>query len=58
MFSPLTYIGRRVEFVILPVEYALPKDVYFAYYTGNEAYTRVVEYKKFSRHKSEHTLLV
>ena len=57
IFSPLIYIGRRIEFVILPVEYALPKDVYFAYYTGSEAYTRVVEYKKFSRHKSEHTLI-
>ena len=36
IFTPLLYIGRKIEFVILPVENALPKDVYFAYYTGEE----------------------
>ena len=43
----LRYIGRSIEFVVLPVEFSLPKSVYFAYYTGSEKYTRVVEYKSF-----------
>jgi len=53
----LKYIGRKVEFVVLPVEFALPENVYFAYYTGLEPYTRVVEYKKFTQFKSPHTLI-
>ena len=53
----LKYIGRDITFLILPVEFALPKDVYFTYYCGNEKYTRVVEYKKFTQYKSPHTLI-
>ncbi len=53
----LRYIGRRIEFAILPVEYALPKNVYFSYYTGKEDFTRIVEYKKFSQYSSAHTLI-
>ena len=53
----LRYIGRKLEYVILPVEFALPQNVYFAYYTGNESYTRVVEYKKFTRYSSPNTLI-
>ena len=56
-FGKLKYIGRDITFLILPVEFALPKDVYFTYYTGNEKYTRVVEYKKFTQYKSPHTLI-
>ena len=56
-FGKLKYIGRDITFLILPVEFALPKDVYFSYYCGNEKYTRVVEYKKFSQHKSPNTLI-
>ena len=53
----LKYIGRRIEFMVLPSEYALPQDVYFAYYTGKEKYTRIVEYKKFTQYKSKNTLI-
>lgn len=53
----LRYIGRRLEYIVLPVEYALPPEVYFSYYTGAELYTRVVEYKKFTRYKSPNTLI-
>lgn len=53
----LPYMGRNLETIILPVEFAMPKDVYFTYYAGEERYTRIVEYKKFTRHKSESTLL-
>jgi UDP-galactopyranose mutase len=55
--GPLRYIGRNIEYVVLPVENALPLNVYFAYYTGNEAYTRVVEYKKFTRYQSANTVI-
>ncbi len=56
-FGKLKYIGRDITFIILPVEFALPKDVYFCYYVGKEKYTRVVEYKKFTQYKSPHTLI-
>ena len=56
-FGKLKYIGRDITFIILPVEFALPKDVYFCYYVGSEKYTRVVEYKKFTQYKSPHTLI-
>ena len=53
----LKYIGRKIEYVVLPVEFSLPENVYFAYYTGQEKYTRVVEYKKFTQHCSPNTLI-
>lgn len=56
-FGKLEFIGRDIQFVVLPVEYALPKDVYFTYYCGVEKYTRVTEYKKFTRYQSEQTLI-
>ena len=34
-----------------------PKDVFFLYYPGDEKFTRLVEYKKFTRHKSKTTLV-
>jgi UDP-galactopyranose mutase len=56
-FGELQYVGRDLIPIILPVEYALPKDVYFIYYAGQEKYTRVVEYKKFTLHKAPTTLV-
>jgi UDP-galactopyranose mutase len=56
-YGELKYIGRDIVYFVLPIEYALPKDVYFTYYCGSERYTRIVEYKKFTRYKSPHTLL-
>jgi len=53
----LPYIGRRLEKVVLPVEHAFPKDVYFTYYGQHENYTRIVEYKKFTKHSSPSTLI-
>ena len=34
-----------------------PKNVYFLYYANNEKFTRLVEYKKFTKHKSKTTLV-
>lgn len=53
----LPYIGRDIIKIVLPVENALPKDVYFAYYAGEENYTRICEYKKFSKYESKETLI-
>lgn len=39
------------------MEFALPSDVYFVYYAGDEAFTRVTEYKKFTLHKAPTTLI-
>tara|TARA_B100000900_G_C20588066_1_gene720474 strand:- start:1512 stop:2678 length:1167 start_codon:yes stop_codon:yes gene_type:complete len=54
----LRWRGRDFEFMVLPVEYAFPKNVIFMYYANNEKFTRVVEYKKFYEYKSDQTLLV
>lgn len=56
-FGELKHIGRDVHLIVLPGEYALPKNVYFLYYANDEKFTRIVEYKKFTHHKSPTTLL-
>ena len=56
-FGELPYIGRDIHFVVLPVEFALPQNVYFSYYAGTEPFTRVVEYKKFTQHRAPDTLI-
>jgi UDP-galactopyranose mutase len=53
----LIFIGRDIQYIVLPIENVLPKDVYFTYYCGSEKYTRVTEYKKFTRHQSDQTLI-
>jgi UDP-galactopyranose mutase len=53
----LPFIGRDIYKFVLPVENAFPENVYFVYYVNNEPFTRIVEYKKFTLHKSDSTLL-
>ena len=53
----LEYIGRDLTTMVLPTEFAFPKDVFFTYYAGDEPYTRIVEYKKFTRYEAPSTLL-
>ena len=53
----LPYIGRDFYKFVLPIEFALPEHVYFTYEGGKEPWTRLTEYKKFTRHESPHTLL-
>ena len=53
----LPYIGRDLHAIVLPIEFALPPDVYFVYYAGGEKFTRVTEYKKFTLHKAPTTLV-
>lgn len=56
-YGKLPYMGRDIIKLILPIEYALPQNVYFAYYASEESYTRVTEYKKFSNFQAKDTLI-
>lgn len=57
-YGELKYVGREFHKIVLPVEFALPEEVYFVYYpNANEAQTRLCEFKKFTLHKSPTTLL-
>jgi|TARA_B100001964_G_C14217004_1_gene593277 UDP-galactopyranose mutase len=57
-YGELGYVGREFHNIVLPLEFALPEDVYFVYYpNANESHTRVVEYKKFTMHRDPTTLL-
>ena len=56
-FGALPYVGRDFYPVVLPVEHVFPENVYFVYYAGKEKFTRAVEYKKFTLHKSPSTLI-
>ena len=53
----LPYLGRELDLIVLPVEHAFPGNVYFLYYTGPERFTRLVEYKKFTKHEDKNTLI-
>ena len=53
----LPYIGRDLLKMVFPIEHVLPEHVYFLYYANDEKFTRIVEYKKFTHHKSPTSLL-
>jgi UDP-galactopyranose mutase len=56
-FGELPYVGRELYPIVLPMEFAMPPEVYFCYYAGKERFTRIVEYKKFTLHKAPTTLI-
>jgi len=56
-FGELPFIGRDFHKIVLPTEFAFPENVFFIYYANSESFTRIVEYKKFTQHKSSSTLL-
>lgn len=56
-YGQLPYIGRDFHKIVLPQEFAFPENVYFIYYANSESFTRLVEYKKFTRHKAKNTLV-
>lgn len=56
-YGELKYIGRDLFKIVLPMEHCFPKDVFFLYYANDEAFTRIVEYKNLTLHKSRNTLL-
>jgi UDP-galactopyranose mutase len=57
LYGPLPFIGRDLIKFVLPSEQVFPENVYFIYFSGSEPFTRLVEYKKFTRHKSPHSLI-
>ena len=56
-FGVLKYIGRDLHKIVFPTEHVFPEHVYFLYYANDEKFTRLVEYKKFTHHKSPTTLI-
>lgn len=56
-FGELPFIGRDFHKIVFPTEFVFPGNVYFLYYANDEAFTRLVEYKKFTHHKSPTTLI-
>ena len=53
----LKFIGRDLHLLVFPTEHVFPEHVYFLYYANDEKFTRMVEYKKFTHHKSPTTLI-
>lgn len=56
-YGELPFIGRDFHKIVFPSKNIFPKNVYFLYYANNEKFTRLVEYKKFTKHKSNTTLV-
>tara|TARA_A100001011_G_scaffold281293_1_gene291307 strand:- start:1914 stop:3077 length:1164 start_codon:yes stop_codon:yes gene_type:complete len=56
-YGKLKFIGRDLHTFVLPGKFAFPKDVFFIYFPNDEKFTRLVEYKKFTQHKSRNTLI-
>ena len=57
-FGELKFIGRDIHKIVLPVKNLLPNKVAFIYYANNEKFTRICEFKKFTKHKSNSTLVL
>ena len=56
-YGELKFIGRDLHKIVFPTEFVFPENVYFQYYTNDEKFTRMVEYKKFTKHVSPTTLI-
>ena len=56
-YGQLKYVGRDLHLFVLPVEHVFPENVYFLYYPNGEKFTRLIEYKKFTRFQSPTSLL-
>ena len=56
-YGELPYIGRDLLKIVVPTETVFPENVYWVYYANDEPFTRIVEYKKFTLHKSNSSLL-
>ena len=56
-FGELKFIGRDFHKIVFPTKNVFPKNIYFLYYANDEKFTRLVEYKKFTKHKSKTSLV-
>lgn len=57
-YGSLRYMGREFYPIVLPVDHVFKDGHQFIYYPNDEKYTRIVEYKALTQHKSEDTLIV
>jgi|TARA_B100001540_G_scaffold170011_1_gene150237 UDP-galactopyranose mutase len=57
IFGELKYIGRDLHKIVLPMKDCFPEDIYFLYYANKEKFTRIVEYKRFTKYDSPNTLI-
>lgn len=56
-YGELPFVGRDLHKIVLPMEHCFPEDVFFIYYAGEETFTRLVEYKRFTQHEAPTTLI-
>ena len=56
-YGKLKFIGRDLIKIVFPVREVFPKNVFFLYYPNKENFTRLVEYKKFTKHRSNTSLV-
>lgn len=56
-YGKLNFLGREFHKLVFPTENVFPENVYFLYYANDEKFTRMVEYKKFTKHKSKTSLV-
>ncbi len=56
-FGELAYLGRDVHLIVFPTEHVFPENIYFLYYPNKEKHTRLVEYKKFTNHQDNNSLI-
>lgn len=57
IYGELKYMGRDLLKIVLPMKECFPKDIYFLYYANEEIFTRIVEYKRFTKYESNNTLI-
>ena len=57
-YGELRYMGRDFYPIVLPIERIFRDSHHYIHYPNEEKYTRIVEYKNLTGHKSKDTLLV
>lgn len=57
-YGSLQYVGREFYPIVFPTEHIFKDGHQFIYYPNDEKYTRIVEYKTLTMHKSPDTLIV
>lgn len=57
-YGELKYMGRDFLKIVLPTEHIFEEGHHFMYYPNQEIFTRIVEYKNLTGHKSDSSLLV
>jgi UDP-galactopyranose mutase len=56
-YGELRFLGRDIHKIVLPIANVLPKNIAFVYYANDEKFTRITEFKKFTKKNSKTTLI-